>query len=574
MRKSGDETPQRGEKGRANRFSALLMPKSLSSLLLRLWRLLLLAAAVLVLQRAEQQRRAADLTLSVERVRDFFPTAASLQPVADLLAVRDASGVTLGYVMQTAPDSDTITGYSGPTNTLIALDAGRRVKGLRVLRSGDTSDHLAEVVSTREFFGQFKGKKADEIATLVPDAVSGATLTSLAIAEGVQRRLGKSAQSSLRFPEPITLEEVRTLEPRAAKLRAKGTRQEVLDEKGVLIAIAARTAPASDGVVGYKGPSDVLLLLEPDGQTLRRIALRKTFDTEAYVGYVTGDAAFLRTFDGMKLPEIATMDFDKAGVEGVSGATQTSWGVAEGVRVRAQSLIQEEETKKPWWPRMRWRWQDAGHALVIAAAFAMAFTRLRGIAWCRHAHHALLVVYAGVISGEMLSQGLLTGWASNSAPWSSAVGLVALAAVALVGPVLTSKQLYCHHICPHGALQQLLARRLRWQWSPPKRVEAVLSLIPHALLALVFLIALRGWAVDLNALEPFDAYLFRIAGWASIALALGGLVWALVTPLAYCRFGCPTGALFKVIRFTGSGDHLGLRDAIAAGMLAAAFWLV
>jgi hypothetical protein len=29
-----------------------------------------------------------------------------------------------------------------------------------------------------------------------------------------------------------------------------------------------------------------------------------------------------------------------------------------------------------------------------------------------------------------------------------------------------------------------------------------------------------------------------------------------------------------VIRFTGSGDHLGLRDAIAAGMLAAAFWLV
>lgn len=550
------------------------MPKSLSSLLLRLWRLLLLAAAVLVLQRAEQQRRAADLTLSVERVRDFFPTAASLQPVADLLAVRDASGVTLGYVMQTAPDSDTITGYSGPTNTLIALDAGRRVKGLRVLRSGDTSDHLAEVVSTREFFGQFKGKKADEIATLVPDAVSGATLTSLAIAEGVQRRLGKSAQSSLRFPEAITLEEVRALEPRAAKLRAKGTRQEVLDEKGALIAIAARTAPASDGVVGYKGPSDVLLLLEPDGQTLRRIALRKTFDTEAYVGYVTGDAAFLRTFDGMKLPEIATMDFDQAGVEGVSGATQTSWGVAEGVRVRAQSLLQEEETKKPWWTRIRWRWQDAGHALVIAAAFAMAFTRLRGIAWCRHAHHALLVVYAGVISGEMLSQGLLTGWASNSAPWSSAVGLVALAAVALVGPVLTSKQLYCHHICPHGALQQLLARRLRWQWSPPKRVEAVLSLIPHALLALVFLIALRGWAVDLNALEPFDAYLFRIAGWASIALALGGLAWALVTPLAYCRFGCPTGALFKVIRFTGSGDHLGLRDAIAAGMLAAAFWLV
>jgi NosR/NirI family nitrous oxide reductase transcriptional regulator len=74
--------------------------------------------------------------------------------------VKDASGIALGQVMQTAPESDDIIGYSGSTNTLIALDRNRRILGLRVLRSGDTTDHLAEVIRHREFFGQFYQKKA------------------------------------------------------------------------------------------------------------------------------------------------------------------------------------------------------------------------------------------------------------------------------------------------------------------------------------------------------------------------------------------------------------------------------
>jgi len=198
----------------------------------------------------------------------------------------------------------------------------------------------------------------------------------------------------------------------------------------------------------------------------------------------------------------------------------------------------------------------------------MAFTRLRGRAWVRHGHHALLVVYVGFIAGELLSQGLLAGWAAHGTPWRSAPGLLLLAAVALLGPVLTSKQLYCHHICPHGALQQLLARRLRWQWKVPAGVDRALSRLPFVLLAFVFLTVVFGWGVDLNALEPFDAYVFRVAGWASIGIAVIGVVASLFTPLAYCKYGCPTGAVFKLIRFTGDGDRLGARDWIAAGLIA------
>ena len=534
------------------------------SLALRLWRVALLALAVIAIRRSHP---ATALPLTVDRIHDFFPTAASLSPQNGMQAVQDASGITLGHVMQTSPEADDIIGYSGPTNTLIALDGRGKVLGLRILSSGDTTDHLAEVVRERSFFKQFTGRKAAELANLQPQAVSGATLTSSAIAEGVLRRLGKSATTSLRFPDAITLDEVKKLEPRSATLReskAHPGSQDVLDANGAVIALAVRTAPASDGTVGYKGPSDTFMLMDASGATLRGIALRRSYDTEQYVGYVTGDPAFLKTFDGMTTEKIAHIDFNAAGVEGVSGATQTSYGIAEGVRVRAESLLHEQEARSGWWQQIRWRWQDTGHVSILLAALAMAFTPLRGRAWCRHVHHALLVIYGGFIAGEMLSQGLLAGWAAHGTPWRSANGLVLLAAVALLGPVFTSKQLYCHHICPHGALQQLLVRRLPWQWSPSKALDKLLSKLPFVLLAFVLFSVAWALPVNLNALEPFDAYLFRVAGWASISIALGGLLLSLFTPLAYCRYGCPTGALFKLLRFTGDADRFGARDWLAA----------
>jgi hypothetical protein len=172
--------------------------------------------------------------------------------------------------------------------------------------------------------------------------------------------------------------------------------------------------------------------------------------------------------------------------------------------------------------------------------------------------------------------------------------LLLLAVVALLGPVITSKQLYCHHICPHGALQQLLARRVGRQWRFSPVLERWLTRLPFVLLGFVFLSVVWGWAVDLNALEPFDAYVIRfaepgtnitnvppllypfeeylsaviwVAGWASIAIACCGLVASLFQPLAYCKYGCPTGALFKLLRFTGDADRLGVRDWAAALLL-------
>lgn len=544
-------------------------------ILLRFFRLGLLAAAVWLIRESHQQRAAARPSmLTAERVRDFFPAAASLEPATNgLLAVKDASGSPLGFVTETSPGSDKIIGYSGPTNTLLVFDLEKKITGLRILGSGDTPDHLAEVIRERKFFGQFRGLEIGEMKEKI-DAVAGATLTSTAVADGVMRRLANpSSGESLRFPEAITLDEVRELEPRARSLRERQRMSraiDVLDASGTIIATAIRTAPASDGVVGYKGPADTLVLMDERAEKIRAIRLRKSFDTKAYVGYVTGDSRFLGLFSGKTAVELASLDFAAAGIEGVSGATETSWAVAEGLKRRAQALVAERKAAAPWWQKVRWRWQDTGHVMVILSALLMAFTSLRGHALARGLHHLLLVVYAGFISGELLSQALFAGWARHGVPWQSAPGLLLLAAVALLGPAVSRRQLYCHHICPHGALQQLVMRKAKRQWSPPPSVSLVFQALPFALLLFVFVSAVAGWAVDLNLIEPFDAYLLGIAGWITIAIAVAGLVWSAFTPMAYCKFGCPTGALFKLLRWSGDADRIGRADWLSLAVVAAA----
>lgn len=547
--------------------------KNLRLHLIRLWRLGLLVAAVLVIREAVQvrERQESAAALMPERLRDYFPKISTLgvaNPSSGWRAALGAEGETLGYVCTTAPESDKIIGYSGPTNCLLVFDVKGKLTGVRLLKSHDTADHVAEVVADREFFTQLK--EPDEPAPKPLHIVTGATLTSAAIAQGVLEKLGRAKGTSLRFPEEITLAEVQRLEPLAAKLQPSPKHaggQEVLDASGKRIGIAVRTSPVTDTLPGYKGPTDTLMLLDASGGVLKRIALRKSYDSKRYVAYVTGDDYFQKLFNEMTLEQLADLDFKAAKIEGVSGATETSWSVAEGLRLRAKNLLEQQPAG--WLRQVHWRWQDTGHVAVLLSAFLMAFTRLRGVVWLRHLHHAVLVGYGGFIAGEMLSQGLLVGWAAHGTPWRSAPGLLLLTVVALLGPVFTSKQLYCHHICPHGALQQLLARRLKWQWRVTAAQERWLNQNPFLLLGFVFICVIVGWAVDLNSLEPFDAYLFRVAGWASLGIAIVGLIASLFQPLAYCKYGCPTGALFKLLRLTGDADHLGVRDWVAAGMLIA-----
>ena len=174
------------------------------------------------------------------------------------------------------------------------------------------------------------------------------------------------------------------------------------------------------------------------------------------------------------------------------------------------------------------------------------------------------------MAGEILSQAVILGWAQNGLPLKNAPGMVFLCVSALFVPVISKHNTYCDSICPFGAIQQLAIKSKVKKIKLTRRVRNVLKLIPAALLGIVLLAGCGYIQINLASIEPFDAFSFRLAGWLTIGIAFVGLSVSLFVPMAYCRFGCPTGALLNFLRFNRRSYKVQLRDCIAIVMLAIA----
>lgn len=549
------------------------MLRNISKQLPRLYRIAVLLAIVwLVHAQHERTWAARKPALTLDQAAQFFPGATRLAPPVPPYRqqlVSKADGTTIGMVLHTAPDSDRFRGYAGASDALLALDPTGRVIGASLLSSEDTRDHVEAIIENERFWRSFRGLVLGAPGHPEIDVVSGSTLTSDAIIQSVVDRLGGVAESSL-FPTEILLAEVRLLLPAAASMEPHPTWtgvRIVYDDSGNKIAHALRTAPSQDTLLGYQGPSDVLVLLDREGERVMGLRLRKTFDNEQYTGRVASDEAYLRLYDGQTVRAVAEVDYESRGIEGVSGATLTSWVIAESVKRRLQAFLADRERPPP--PPF-FGLRDYLLMAMTIGALVMAFTPLRGKSWLRVAWQIITVAVLGFVTGDLISQALLAGWAQHGLPWRESIGLVLLAGAAFVVPWTTGKQLYCHHLCPHGALQQWMQRLPVSTLKVSGKLHRLLSAVPVVLLALVLASVLLGLGLNLAAVEAFDAYLFRVAGWSSIAIAVAGLFASAFIPLAYCKYGCPTGLLLKFLRWRSAGERFAWRDAMAGTFLLAA----
>lgn len=393
----------------------------------RLYRLAVVVAIVWLVHQSRARARAqGDAPIKVEETRAFFPSAATLDVDASErmgLFVRDSAGNEVGYVLRTSPHEDKVTGYVGPTDTMIALDAAMRVVGIKIRSTADTKEHVFEKVAVDESFTtKWNGKTWDEVAATEArrgyDDVAGASLSSMAIATAIQRRF-KVAKEAAEAPIPA----------------------------------------------GWFGPNDLAL-----------------------VG-------------------------------------------------------------------------------VIGVAMAFAFTRLRSRTWARRAFQLVLIGYVGVVNGQILSQSLMAGWAESGVPWRLAPALALLLAAALIIPWATRRQLYCSQICPHGAAQEWVGRLVKWRLPVPRGVDRGFRWLPPLLIAFVLIVTMFTVPIDKADVEPFVAYQIWQATWVSIAIAVGGLVVAAFVPMAYCKYGCPTGLVLSFVRSHGQADRFGRRDLAAGAMV-------
>ena len=364
---------------------------------------------------------------------------------------------------------------------------------------------------------------------------------------------------------PLQLHEVQSILPAAHALRVDPSDRMglfILDQRQQTIGYAIRTSPVSDEIIGYCGPSDTLVVFDQFTEKIAGLSIRSSGDTTSHVTDVRNNRYFMNLWKQYAWDELADLDLKSGEIEGVSGATMTSMGIAHAITHRIRHSQQKAQTVQPF----QFHLKDALLILVAGGACLITLTRLKHYHWLRHLFKVTVFVYLGFLSGDLLAESLFAGWAKYAIPWRQLSGLVVLAAAALLVPWTTRRNLYCQSICPQGTAQEYLGRivpaKRKWKIRPD--VKRALRWIPGLLLGLILCIIFLDLPVDLAEREAFDAYLLTSAGIASICIAVTGLLAAVFVPQAYCHYGCPTGAIFEFVRSHGRADHFGKGDFVAA----------
>lgn len=367
---------------------------------------------------------------------------------------------------------------------------------------------------------------------------------------------------------PITLAEVKVFLPEAHRLRVDpGPRAglEVLDGDGAGIGYAVRTMPHSRRITGYSGPSDVLAVFDAADRVLG-VAIRHSYDTPSHVEDVRMDYLFMERWNGRSWEEVAAItDLAAAGIYGVSGATRTSETVARSLSHRLALGEASEDGSSP----LTFGWRDGLLLAFFILGGAFAFCKTKALQRWRGWQSFLTIAVLGFWLGDLVAQSLLAGWMESRLPWKETPGLVLFVAAVFLVPWFSGQPVYCQFLCPHGNLQRWAMKLLpaRWKRPLPEEAKWILRWIPPLLLGVVLTVSFLRLDLDLAGLEPFDAYLLSSAGWATIGVALGGLILSLYFPMAYCKFGCPTGWLLEFLRRRLGRDRFSERDWMGLALL-------
>ena len=127
-----------------------------------------------------------------------------------------------------------------------------------------------------------------------------------------------AAAERVRAAVPLTVREVQAFLPTAVGLDDEigPLGRAVVDGRGDVLGHVASTSPLADGVVGYAGPTEVLIVTDRDGAVVGA-RIRRSADTAEHVAQVREDPTFLAAFAGRSWRELAGADIDRLGVDGL-----------------------------------------------------------------------------------------------------------------------------------------------------------------------------------------------------------------------------------------------------------------
>lgn len=524
------------------------------------YRLGVIVVALACLRALPREETPLDPGLVLAESKQSIPSAATVGDPSDgIFPLLDADGQTVGFAASTFPQAEKIQGYSGPSELMVVMDRERRVKAVRFLASADTAGHVKKVRDDVAFWRQWDGRAESTLGSPgQPLIVSGATLTSEAMARGVAARFGAEGMDEW-FPAPLKPADVEKWFPEADTLEEKEGTYRVFGD-GETLGTVLRSSRMGISARGYNGTSDVIVCLDSAGGKVLGVGFLGSRDNEPYVNDVRDEVRYADGFAGKTPQEIIAEDIRNSPSLFTSGASYTNQAVCESVREMLRRHLADAGARGfPWKSSLALAWIAAGVFLGVHQFGNRSAARIG---------YAAVSVVAGVALGFMVSQDQLLGWGANGFGVRGIMPLLALTAVALVVPAFTGKNVYCNRICPHGAAQTLAGRVVRKRFSLPPKIHAIMARLPWLTLLVIWMLAFLASGIPFAYFEPFETWSSGFLAFVPATIFTVGILAAFFLPQAYCHYGCPTGALLKFL--TASPTAWTRRDTLAAVLIAAA----
>ena len=505
-------------------------------------------------------------TLDRERIlaeaKIVLPDTASVGDPSDgLYPLLGDDGEPTGWATSTFPQAEEIMGYSGASELLVLFDSNRTVKAVRFLSSQDTDGHVEKIRGNPSFWAQWDGKPEAKLgAAPAPVIVSGATLTSEAMTRGLAARFGAEGMDQW-FPKPLQLSDLEKWFPKADTLtEGDFPGSHFVKKNGETLGIVLRSSRMGVSARGFNGTSDVIAVLEPKGEKLLVIGLLGSRDNQPYVGDVGEEVKYSDGFAGKTVGEVLAEDYRESPSLFTSGASYTNSAVVESVREMLRRHRADEATRGfPWKSSLAIVW--------IALGVGLAFHK-SGKSRALRIAYAVVSVAAGITLGWLVSQDQLVGWGANGFGLRNILPLLVLTAVALLVPAFTGKNVYCSHICPHGAAQTLAGQLIKKRFHLPPKLHAIMVRVPWLTLLAIWVLAYLASGIPFAYFEPFETWSSGFVAFVPAAIFTIGILSAFFLPQGYCHYGCPTGALLKFL--THAPGRWTSKDTVAAIIVATA----
>lgn len=343
----------------------------------------------------------------------------------------------------------------------------------------------------------------------------------------------------------FSMEDVKEFFPEAGTIAPGEGVFRVKDDGGGLLGFVVYGPPEGAGIIGYAGEVPFLAGLDKQ-KGVKGVLLLESRETPGYARMVSeelGDA-----WTGLEPGEAY-----REPVDAVTGATQTSMALIEGVRLSMREIAEDRPNAlmRSSAPLMR----SAAEILVLfflAGGLLCYFLKPRS----RRVRLALAgagVVIPGFLTASLLSLAVFESWLGGFVSWQRHWLLIIIAFFAAAAPLLLGRNFYCFYFCPFGKAQELAGKISKRKLNPGGKIYRFAAWLRLALIAAAFFAAVSGGGTNLYMFEPFSAFRWHYAPVFSRVLAVSFLVLAIRIPRPWCRI-CPTGGIID-------GLKLGLRKS-------------